>query len=113
MWFTASTYGVVGGCMIAMEHLLYPRLGFDIIIPVFCAAILGGIGNPYGAMLGALTLAFAENVILAFDFGYLVNLSGLFDVGSLQISTGYKPAISFVILIIVLLFKPTGILRKK
>ncbi len=113
MWFTASAYSVVGGCMIAMEHLLYPRLGFDIIIPVFCAAILGGIGNPYGAMLGALTLAFAENVILALDFGYLVNLGGLFDVGSLQISTGYKPAISFVILIIVLLFKPTGILRKK
>jgi len=99
--------------MIAMEHLLYPRLGFDIIIPVFCAAILGGIGNPYGAMLGALTLALAENIVLAFDFGYLVNLGGLFEVGSIQISTGYKPAISFVILIIVLLLKPTGILRKK
>jgi branched-subunit amino acid ABC-type transport system permease component len=113
MWFLASSYGVVGGSMIAMEHLLYPRLGFDIIIPVFCAAILGGIGNPYGAMLGALTLALAENTVLALDFGYLVNLGGLFEVGSIQISTGYKPAISFVILIIVLLLKPTGILRKK
>jgi len=113
MWFLACSYGVMGGSMIAMEHLLYPRLGFDIIIPVFCAAILGGIGNPYGAMLGALTLAFAENTILALDFGYLVSWGGLFDVGSLQISTGYKPAISFVILIIVLLLKPTGILRKK
>ena len=113
MWFLASAYGVIGGAMIAMEHLLYPRLGFDIIIPVFCAAILGGIGNPYGAMLGALTLAFAENTILALDFSYLVNLGGLFEVGPIQISTGYKPAISFVILIIVLLLKPTGILRKK
>lgn len=113
MWFTASAYGVVGGCMIAMEHLLYPRLGFDMIIPVFCAAILGGIGNPYGAMLGALTLAFAENVILAFDLSWLVNLGGVFSVDPIQISTGYKSAISFVILIIVLLFKPTGILRKK
>ncbi len=113
MWFLAGSYGVVGGAMIAMEHLLYPRLGFDIIIPVFCAAILGGIGNPYGAMLGALTLALAENIVLAFDFGYLVSLGGLFEGGSIQISTGYKPAISFVILIIVLLLKPTGILRKK
>ncbi len=113
MWFLACSYGVMGGSMIAMEHLLYPRLGFDIIIPVFCAAILGGIGNPYGAMLGALTLAFAENTILALDFSYLVNLGGLFEVGPIQISTGYKPAISFVILIIVLLLKPTGILRKK
>jgi branched-subunit amino acid ABC-type transport system permease component len=113
MWFLASAYGVIGGSMIAMEHLLYPRLGFDVIIPVFCATILGGIGNPYGAMLGALTLAFAENLILALDLAPLINLGGFFDVGSIQISTGYKPAISFMILIIVLLFKPTGILRKK
>jgi branched-subunit amino acid ABC-type transport system permease component len=113
MWFLASAYGVIGGSMIAMEHLLYPRLGFDIIIPVFCATILGGIGNPYGAMLGALTLAFAENLILALDLAPLINLGGLLNVGSIQISTGYKPAISFMILIIVLLFKPTGILRKK
>ena len=113
MWFLASAYGVIGGSMIAMEHLLYPRLGFDVIIPVFCATILGGIGNPYGAMLGALTLAFAENTVLALDLAPLINLGGLFDVESIQISTGYKPAISFMILIIVLLFKPTGILRKK
>ncbi len=113
MWFLASAYGAIGGAMIAMEHLLYPRLGFDIIIPVFCAAILGGIGNPYGAMLGALTLAFAENIVLALDFSFIINLGGIFEVGSIQISTGYKPAISFVILIIVLLLKPTGILRKK
>jgi len=113
LWFLASAYGVIGGSMIAMEHLLYPRLGFDIIIPVFCASILGGIGNPYGAMLGALTLALAENLILAIDLAPLINLGGFFDVGSIQISTGYKPAISFMILIIVLLFKPTGILRKK
>jgi branched-subunit amino acid ABC-type transport system permease component len=113
MWFLASAYGVIGGSMIAMEHLLYPRLGFDVIIPVFCATILGGIGNPYGAMLGALTLAFAENLILALDLAPLINLGGLFNVESIQISTGYKPAISFMILIIVLLFKPTGILRKK
>jgi len=113
MWFLASAYGVIGGSMIAMEHLLYPRLGFDIIIPVFCATILGGIGNPYGAMLGALTLAFAENLILALDLAPLINLGGFFNVDSIQISTGYKPAISFMILIIVLLFKPTGILRKK
>lgn len=113
MWFLAYAYGVIGGTMIAMEHLLYPRLGFDIIIPVFCAAILGGIGNPYGAMVGALTLAFAENIILSLDFGYLASLGGLFQIGSIQLKTGYKPAISFIILIIVLLFKPTGILGRK
>lgn len=113
MWFLAYAYGVIGGTMIAMDHLLYPRLGFDVIIPVFCAAILGGIGNPYGAMLGALTLALAENVILSLDFGYLISLGGLFNVGTIQISTGYKLAISFSILIVVLLLRPTGILGRK
>ena len=113
MWFIAAAFGAIGGTMIAMEHLLYPRLGFDILIPIFCVAILGGIGNPYGAMLGALILALAENVILALDFGYIVRLGGLFKVGSIQINTGYKAAISFVILIIVLLFRPTGILGRK
>lgn len=113
MWFLACAYGVIGGTMIAMEHVLYPRLGFDILIPVFCATILGGIGNPYGAMVGALILAFAENIVLALDLSWLINLGGFFNVHSIQISTGYKPAISFVILIIILLWKPTGILRKK
>lgn len=113
MWFLACAYGVLGGTMIALEHVLYPRLGFDILIPVFCAAILGGIGNPYGAMLGALTLALSENIVLALDFGKIFSLGGMFELGSIQIKTGYKPAISFVILIIVLLFRPTGILRRK
>lgn len=113
MWFLATAFGVVGGTMIAMEHLLYPRLGFDILIPIFCAAILGGIGNPYGAMLGALVLALAENVILALDFGHILSFGGLLKLGSIQIKTGYKPAISFVILVIVLLLRPTGILGRK
>lgn len=113
MWFLATAFGVVGGTMIAMEHLLYPRLGFDILIPIFCAAILGGIGNPYGAMLGALVLALAENVILALDFGHILSFGGLFELGSIQIKTGYKPAISFIILVIVLLLRPTGILGRK
>ena len=113
MWFLACAYGVIGGTMIAMEHVLYPRLGFDILIPVFCATILGGIGNPYGAMLGALILAFAENIVLALDLSWLINLGGFFNVDSIQINTGYKPAISFVMLILILLWKPTGILRKK
>jgi len=64
-------------------------------------------------MLGALILAFAENIVLALDLSWLINLGGFFNVNSIQISTGYKPAISFVMLILILLWKPTGILRKK
>ncbi len=113
MWFIACAYGALGGSMLALEHALYPRLGFDILIPVFGAALLGGIGNPYGAMLGALIVGLAENVILGIDFGALLGLGGLVDVGELQVPTGYKPAVSFVILIIVLLVRPVGILGKR
>jgi len=75
----------------------------------------GSIGavSTFGAMLGALILAFAENIVLALDLSWLINLGGFFNVDSIQINTGYKPAISFVMLILILLWKPTGILRKK
>ena len=89
-------------------------MGFAIIIPVFCATIMGGIGNPYGAMLGALVLGFAENFGLYITFGKILNFGGIFNFNKdLFIPTGYKPAISFVILILVLLIRPRGILGKK
>lgn len=113
MWFLATVYAALGGAMLALEHVLYPRLGFDILIPVFGAVLLGGIGNPYGAMLGALIIGLAENVILGIDLGPLLSLGGLFEIDTLQVPTGYKPAVSFVILILVLLFRPVGILGKR
>lgn len=113
MWFLGCAYAALGGAMLALEHVLYPRLGFDVLIPVFGAALLGGIGNPYGAMLGALIIGLAENVILGVDLGPLLSLGGMLDVGPVQLPTGYKPAVSFVILILVLLFRPVGILGKR
>jgi branched-subunit amino acid ABC-type transport system permease component len=89
-------------------------LGFDIIVPVFCAAILGGIGNPYGAMLGALALGFAENFGLYLDFGRIIDLGGCLGfVKELQVPTGYRDAISFGILIAILLIRPSGIVGRK
>ena len=64
-------------------------------------------------MVGALILAFAENIVLSLDLSWLINLGGFFNVDPIQLSTGYKPAISFIFLIIILLVKPTGILGKK
>jgi len=113
VWFIGTAFAAVGGVLIGLETQLIPHMGFVIIIPVFCAAILGGIGNPYGAMLGALLLGFAENFGLHFDFGKIINLGGLLDlVGELHIPTGYRAAISFAILIIVLFIRPSGILGR-
>jgi branched-subunit amino acid ABC-type transport system permease component len=114
VWFIAVTFASLGGTLIGMETYILPYMGFAIIIPVFCATIMGGIGNPYGAMLGALVLGFAENFGLYINFGNIFNLGGLLHFSrELFIPTGYKPAISFVMLIIVLLIRPRGILGKK
>lgn len=113
LWFIACAYAALGGFMLALEHALFPRLGFNILMPVFGAALVGGIGNPYGAMLGALVIGLAENLVIGADFGVLLGLGGLFDVGEVLVPTGYKPAVSFVIIILVLLLKPTGLLGKR
>ena len=114
VWFIAITFASLGGILIGMETYILPYMGFAIIVPVFCATIMGGIGNPYGAMLGALVLGFAENFGLYINFGKIVNLGGILNFSKeLFIPTGYKPAISFVILILVLLIRPSGILGKK
>lgn len=114
VWFIAISFASVGGILIGMDTYLIPFTGFAIIIPVFCATIMGGIGNPYGAMLGALVLGLAENFGLYINFGKMLNPGGIFHLPTnMFIPTGYKPAISFVILIVVLLIRPRGILGKK
>jgi branched-subunit amino acid ABC-type transport system permease component len=114
VWFIAISFASLGGILIGLETYILPYMGFAIIIPVFCATIMGGIGNPYGAMLGALVLGFAENFGLYFNFGNILSLGGLLNFNKdLFIPTGYKPAISFVILILVLLIRPRGLLGKK
>jgi len=114
VWFIAIAFASIGGILIGLETYILPYMGFAIIVPVFCATILGGIGNPYGAMLGALVLGFAENFGLYINFGALLNLGGILGFSKeLFIPTGYKPAISFIILIAVLLIRPRGILGRK
>lgn len=114
VWFIAIMFASLGGILIGLETYILPYMGFAIIVPVFCATILGGIGNPYGAMLGALVLGFAENFGLYINFGKIVSLGGALNFPrELFIPTGYKPAISFIILILVLLIRPRGILGRK
>jgi branched-chain amino acid transport system permease protein len=87
-----------------------------LLLPIFAAAIVGGLGNPVGAIAGGFVIAFSE-VIVTYAWKkvltYLVPESMAPD-GLLQlISTDYKFAVSFTILIIVLLFMPTGLFKGK
>ncbi len=90
-WSVGTALAVVGGIMLGMENGLRPTMGWELLLPLFAAAILGGIGKPYGAMVGGLVIGIAQEVSTGF------------------ISTAYKPAVAFAIMILVLLIRPQGI----
>ena len=114
VWFIGASFAGLGGAMIGWDTQLDPMMGFMIVIPVFCVVLLGGIGNVYGVMVGSVILGFVQNFMIFFDFGKIINIGGLFHiVDRLLIPVDYKPAIPFAILVIILLFKPSGIMGKK
>lgn len=113
VWLIGGGFAALGGVLVGLNTQLKPDMGFGLIIEVFSAAIVGGIGNPYGAMLGALLVGFAENVGLAINWSPLLTALG-FDVGPyVFIPAGYKAAIPFSLLILTLLLRPSGILGVK
>jgi branched-subunit amino acid ABC-type transport system permease component len=73
-------------------------MGWNILLPIFAVTVLGGIGSFYGAIVAAFIIGLAENfgVVILSQFG---------------LSTDYRFAISFIVLIVVLLIKPEGLTR--
>lgn len=112
VWFIGCGFAALGGVMLGLATQVDPNMGFSIMLPVFAAAILGGIGNPYGAVVGACVLGFAETVGLSINWAPLLHWIGV-KAGYLFIPTGYKEAISFVILILILLMRPQGLLTSR
>ncbi len=112
LWFIVGAYAGLGGALIGYETVLTPEMGYNIMLAVFAAAILGGIGNIYGALVGALVIALAENAVILLDWSPLFRTLGLLDAsGALYVPTGYKLAIPLLILWLVLMFMPRGIFR--
>lgn len=109
IWFIVGSYAALGGTLIAMDTQLTPDMGLHIILIVFAATILGGIGNVYGAVIGSFIIAFLENAILTIDWGFLFAPFGL--EGSLYLPSGYKFAVSFIALIAILIILPKGIMK--
>lgn len=106
-WFVALFYSAIGGSLTALDTQIWPLLGFAVLLDIFAAVTVGGIGNPYGAMLGALLIGFAQN------FGISVNWGAILTFGTIDfyINPNYKAAISFVVISLVLLLRPSGILK--
>jgi branched-chain amino acid transport system permease protein len=91
-----SALAAVAGVLIALEYKVYPTMGTMAGLKAFIAAVVGGIGNISGAMLGGLILGLLET------FGVVI----------LGIPQGLKDTIAFSVLILILLFRPSGILMK-
>ena len=108
-WFISTSCCVIGMVLVAVDTSLEPYLGWNLLLPTFCAVILGGIGNPYGTMLGALVLGLAENFGISLNFAPILNAGGIFHFGELlRLDPRYKLAISFALLIAVLFIRPSG-----
>ena len=115
-WVIAGILATVGGILYGLDKSYRPFVYFNNMLPIFAAAIVGGIGNPYGAFLGGYVIAFAEIFLTyAYKKFFMYLLPESLEPSSLVqlISTDYKFAISFSILVIVLLFRPSGIFEGK
>ena len=115
-WVIAAILATIGGALYGLDKSFKPFTYFNNMLPIFAAAIVGGIGNPFGAFLGGYVIAFSE-IFLTYAyrkfFIYLLPESIEPD-GLLQLlSTDYKFAVSFSILVVVLLFRPSGIFKGK
>ena len=110
-WIIAAGLATIAGVLYGLDKAFKPFNYFQILLPIFAAAIVGGLGNPLGAIAGGFVVAFSE---VAVTYPWLKVAGYLFPAwqpdGLLQLlGTEYKFAVSFVILIVVLLFKPTGL----
>lgn len=95
VWIIGGGLAAVGGAMFGLTVQISPEMGFTLILPMFAAAILGGIGSIYGAALGGLIIGVAQSLSVAF------------------IDPAYKPAVAFLLMFLILLVHPTGILGEK
>jgi len=113
-WLIVAALATVAGTLYGLDKSFKPFVYLQLLLPIFAAAIVGGLGNPLGAIAGGFVIAFAEVTItypLKKILGYLLPES-LEPDGLVQLlSTDYKFAVSFVILLIVLLVKPTGLFK--
>jgi len=115
-WMIAGILATIGGVLYGLDKSFKPFTYFNNMLPIFAAAIVGGIGNPFGAFLGGYVIAFSEILITyAYKkfFMYVLPESMAPDSLIQLLSTDYKFAVSFTILVIVLLFRPSGIFKGK
>ncbi len=113
-WILAAALATIAGTLYGLDKSYKPFTYFQLLLPIFAAAIVGGLGNPLGAIAGGFVIAFSE-IFVTYAYKKFASyaLPEEWATGGLLqlLSTDYKFAVSFMILLLVLLFKPTGIFR--
>jgi branched-chain amino acid transport system permease protein len=115
-WLIVAALATIAGTLYGLDKSFKPFVYFQLLLPIFAAAIVGGLGNPLGAIAGGFVIAFSE-VTITYAWKKVITYvvpetwapEGLVQL----LSTEYKFAVSFVILVIVLLIKPTGLFKGK
>jgi len=90
-WIIGGGMAAAGGILLGIDSQVRPEMGWILLLPLFAAIILGGIGNPYGALVGGLVIGVVQQV------------------STQWLLPAYKPAVAFAVLIVILLFRPQGI----
>ncbi|NSY38821.1 branched-chain amino acid ABC transporter permease [Leisingera sp. ANG59] len=115
-WMIVAALATIAGVLYGLDKSFKPFTYFQLLLPIFASAIVGGLGNPIGAIAGGFIIAFSE-VTITYAWKKVLTYGlpdSLAPDGLVQLlSTDYKFAVSFAILIVVLLFKPTGLFKGK
>jgi branched-chain amino acid transport system permease protein len=116
-WIIAGSLAAAAGTLLSLDVALKPDLSFNLLLPVFAAAIVGGVGHVYGAVLGGFVVGFAESLAV-FNWAVILRPTAKameWDLPSslALVPTEYKITVPFFILIAILVLRPTGILKGK
>ena len=115
-WLIVASLATVAGVLYGLDKSFKPFTYMLLLLPIFASAIVGGLGSPVGAIAGGFLIAFPEVTItyawkkvLVYALPKPLEPTGLVQL----LSTDYKYAVSFSLLVLVLLFRPTGLFRGK
>tara|TARA_B100000780_G_scaffold1395_1_gene1196 strand:- start:4960 stop:5970 length:1011 start_codon:yes stop_codon:yes gene_type:complete len=115
-WLIVASLATIAGVLYGLDKSFKPFTYMLLLLPIFASAIVGGLGNPFGAIAGGFLIAFSEvTITYAWKKVLVYALPEQWEpTGLVQLlSTDYKYAVSFSLLIIVLLFRPTGLFKGK
>lgn len=95
LWTIAGLFSGLGGVLLGIKAVVIPELGWELLMPIFAAVVLGGVGNPVGAIAGMLVFGISQ------------------EVASVFVGPSYKLVLAFVVLLCVLLVRPQGIFGQR